>query len=54
MEEQGLSQSGLAKRMGLSKSTISEILGGKKQMSINFLKFMHNELGIPAHILLAY
>ena len=54
MEEQGLSQSGLAKRMGLSKSTISEILGGKKQMSINFLKFIHNELGIPAHILLAY
>ncbi len=54
MEEQGLSQTGLAKRMGMSKSTISEIMNGKKQMSINFMKFLHNELGIPAHILLAY
>ncbi|WP_028667222.1 helix-turn-helix domain-containing protein [Runella zeae] len=54
MEEQGLSQTGLAKRAGMSKSTISEIMNGKKQMSLNFLKFLHNELGIPAHILLAY
>ncbi len=54
MEEQGLSQTGLAKRVGMSKSTISEIINGKKQMSINFMKFLHNELGIPAHILLAY
>jgi HTH-type transcriptional regulator / antitoxin HigA len=54
MEEQGLSQTGLAKRVGMSKSTISEIMNGKKQMSINFIKFLHNELGIPAHILLAY
>jgi HTH-type transcriptional regulator/antitoxin HigA len=54
MEEQGLSQSSLAKRMGISKSTISEVLSGRKQMSTNFLKFLHNELGIPAHILLAY
>lgn len=54
MEEQGLSQTGLAKRVGMSKSTISEIMNGKKQMSINFMKFLHNELGIPAHILLAY
>lgn len=54
MEERGLSQTGLAKRMGMSKSTISEIMNGKKQMSINFMKFLYNELGIPAHILLAY
>lgn len=54
MEEQGLSQIGLAKRVGMSKSTISEIINGKKQMSLNFMKFLHNELGIPAHILLAY
>ena len=54
IEEQGLSQTGLAKRVGMSKSTISEIINGKKQMSINFMKFLHNELGIPAHILLAY
>lgn len=54
MQEQGITQTGLAKRMGLSKSTISEIINGKKQMSLHFMKFLHNELGIPAHILLAY
>lgn len=53
MEEQGLTQVGLAKRLGMSRSTISEIIGGKKQMSVNFMKFVHKELGIPAHILLS-
>ena len=53
MEEQGLTQSGLAKRIGISKSVISEILNGKKQMSVSFMRFLHNELGIPANILLA-
>jgi len=54
MEERGMSQTGLAKSLGMSKSTISEIINGKKQMSLNVMKFLHNELGIPAHILLAY
>ena len=53
MEEQGLTQSGLAKRMGTSKSVISEIISGKKQMSVNFMRFLHTELGIPADALLA-
>jgi HTH-type transcriptional regulator/antitoxin HigA len=53
MEEQEITQSSLAKKFGMSKSTISEILHGKKQMSVRFLKFLHNDLGIPAHILLA-
>ena len=53
MEEQGLTQTGLAKRMGTSKSMISEIMNGKKQMSVNFMRFLHNELGIPANALLA-
>jgi HTH-type transcriptional regulator/antitoxin HigA len=53
MAEQGLTQSGLAKRMGTSKSVISEIISGKKQMSVNFMRFLHNELGISADALLA-
>ncbi|MEA5429677.1 helix-turn-helix domain-containing protein [Arcicella lustrica] len=52
MEEQGLTQTALAQRFGISKSTISEILSGKKQMSVNFLKFLHKDLGIPASALL--
>jgi len=53
MEEQGLTQSALAERFGMSKSTISEILSGRKQMSVRFMKFLHRDLGIPAHVLLA-
>lgn len=53
MEEQGLTQSGLAERIGMSKSTISEILNGRKQMSVRFMKFLYKDLGIPADVLLS-
>jgi HTH-type transcriptional regulator / antitoxin HigA len=53
MDENGISQNSLAKRFGMSKSTISEILAGKKQMSLRFLKYLHQDLGISAHILLS-
>ena len=53
MQEQGLSQTALAKRIGMSKSTISEIISGKKQMSLNFMRFVHRELGVPANVLLS-
>lgn len=53
MEEQGLNQNSLAQRFGMSKSTVSEILNGKKQMSVRFMKYLHQDLGIPANVLLA-
>jgi HTH-type transcriptional regulator/antitoxin HigA len=53
MEEQGLTQANLAQRFGMSKSTISEILNGKKQMSLRVRQFLYTDLGIPADILLA-
>lgn len=53
MEEQGLSQAALAKRFGMSKSTLSEVLNGKKQMSLILLKSFHKDLGIPANVLLS-
>ncbi len=53
MEEQGLTQSNLAKRFGMSKSTISEIINGKKEMSLRFIKYLHNDLGVSAEILLS-
>ena len=53
MEEQGLTQANLAQRFGMSKSTISEILNGKKQMSLRLMRYLHNDLGIPANVLLA-
>lgn len=53
MEEQGLTQTLLARRFGMSKSTLSEILSGKKQMSLRFMRYLHKDLGIPANVLLA-
>ncbi len=53
MEEQELTQANLAERFGMRKSTISEILNGKKQMILRVLKFLHKDLGIPADILLS-
>jgi HTH-type transcriptional regulator / antitoxin HigA len=53
MEEQGISQSGLAKKFGMSKSSISEIINGRKQMSVKFMKYLHNDLGISAKVLLS-
>jgi HTH-type transcriptional regulator / antitoxin HigA len=53
MQEQGLTQSDLAKRFAMSKSTISEILNGRKQMSVRFMKYLYHDLGIPAHVLLS-
>ena len=53
MEEQGLTQTSLAKRFGMSKSAVSEILNSKKQMSVRFMKYLHHELGIPASVLLS-
>lgn len=53
MEEQGLTQANLAQRFGMSKSAISEILNGKRDMSVRFMKYLHNDLGISANVLLA-
>jgi HTH-type transcriptional regulator / antitoxin HigA len=53
MEEQGLTQTGLAKKFGMSKSSISEIINGKKQMSVKLMKYLHHDLGISAKTLLA-
>lgn len=53
MAEQGINQANLAKKFGASKSTISEILSGKKEMNVRFLKFLYKDLGIPAQTLLS-
>lgn len=53
MEQQGLTQTGLAKKFGMSKSSISEIINGKKQMSVKLMKYLHHDLGISAKTLLA-
>lgn len=53
MEERGLKQTDLAKDFGISKSKVSEVLNRKKPLTLNFIKFVHKHLGIPADVLLA-
>jgi HTH-type transcriptional regulator / antitoxin HigA len=53
MKQQGLTQTGLAKRFGISQSSISEIINEKKQMSVKLMKYFHHDLGISAKALLA-
>jgi HTH-type transcriptional regulator/antitoxin HigA len=51
MEEQGLSQKDLVPYIG-SKSKVSEVLSRKRPLSLSMMKALHEELGIPAEVLL--
>lgn len=50
LEQLGIGQSGFAKIVGPSRA--SEILGGQRTISIQLLKVIHKELGIPYESLL--
>jgi HTH-type transcriptional regulator / antitoxin HigA len=54
MYERKLKQKDLAKLMGLSESKISQILSGKRDPDISFLKAAHQKLGIDAGFLLTH
>ncbi len=51
MEEQGLKQADLVPYIG-SRSKVSEVLSGKRALSIQMIKNLHNKLGIPAEVLI--
>lgn len=51
MEQLGLEQKDLAKILG-SKSRASEILSGKRSLSLRQIKLLYKKLGIPAEILI--
>ena len=51
MEQLGLSQSDLAQLVG-SKSRASEILSGKRSMSLRVIRVLNRKLNIPAEILI--
>ncbi len=52
MEENGLQNKDLVSWLG-SKGYVSAILSGKKPLTINIAKQLHQKLGIPAAVLLA-
>ncbi|WP_319407473.1 ImmA/IrrE family metallo-endopeptidase [uncultured Desulfosarcina sp.] len=51
MNEQGLKQKDLIPIIG-SKSKVSEILSGKRQLTISMIRSLNEELGIPVDVLL--
>lgn len=51
MEQLGLTQRDLAVMVG-SKSRASEILSGKRTMSLRVIRILNQSLGIPADVLL--
>jgi HTH-type transcriptional regulator/antitoxin HigA len=51
MEERGLKNQDLVGKIG-SKGYVSDLLSGKKPLTLSLAKLFHRELGIPAEILL--
>ncbi len=51
MDQLGMEQKDLAKILG-SKSRASEILSGKRTLSLRQIKLLNRKLGIPAEVLI--
>ena len=51
MEQQGLTQKDLVPMIG-SRSKVSEVLSRKRRFSLPMIRALHQELGIPAEVLL--
>ena len=51
MEQQGLSQSDLAPLFG-SRAKVSEVLSGKRPLTLRMIRALHERLGIPAEALI--
>jgi HTH-type transcriptional regulator/antitoxin HigA len=51
MEQQGLKQKDLEPFIG-SKSKVSEVLNGQRELSLSMIRKLHTGLGIPAEVLL--
>ena len=51
MDQQGLKQSDLAPYFG-GKAKVSEVLNGKRPLSLKMIRALHEGLGIPAEVLL--
>ena len=51
MDQAGLSQRDLVSYLG-SKSKVSEVLSGKRPLTLSMIRALHDGLGIPADVLL--
>lgn len=53
MDQMSLTQAQLAALTGLPKSRVSEILSGKRSLSLEMIRVLHEKLNIPADILIS-
>ncbi|MDB5550794.1 MAG: hypothetical protein JWL86_778 [Rhizobium sp.] len=53
MDQMDLSQSQLAAVTGLPKSRVSEVLNGKRALSLEMIRVLHDKLRIPTDILIS-
>lgn len=51
MEQEGLEPADLVPMIG-SRSKVSEVLNGKRSLSLNMIRALHERLGIPAEVLI--
>lgn len=52
MEQEGMDRRGLCELLGASTGRVSEVLAGRRPLSINMIRVLHGKLGIPDDILI--
>jgi HTH-type transcriptional regulator/antitoxin HigA len=52
MEQEGLDRRGLSDLLGTSTGRVSEILSGRRPLSISMIRTLHRKLGISGDILI--
>jgi len=52
MEQDGMDRRGLCDLLGVSTGRVSEVLAGRRPLSIGMIRTLHGRLGIPGDILI--
>lgn len=52
MEQEGIDRRGLCDLLGASTGRVSEVLAGRRPLSITMIRVLHRKLGIPGDILI--
>ena len=52
MEQEGIDRRGLCDLLGATTGRVSEVLAGRRPLSINMIRVLHDKLGIPGDILI--
>ena len=52
MEQEGIDRRGLCDLLGASTGRVSEVLAGRRPLSIGMIRALHGKLGIPGDILI--